>query len=104
MVLQKHFTVSKTTTGKNYVTPTESIGRHETMADYYDYVLGFVPSALVVVTVALRAVGVEFAVAMSTGAAVASLAVGHAVFVNGPSDERASDDAHASDAAPMSAD
>ncbi len=74
------------------------------MADYYDYVLGFVPSALVVVTAALNATGVAFPVAMSTGAAIASLAVGHAVFVNGPSVESAPDDAHASDAASMSAD
>jgi hypothetical protein len=90
--------------GKNYVTATESIARHETMADYYDYVLGFVPSALVVVTATLNAAGVAFPVAMSAGAAVASLALGHAVFVNGPSDELASDDARASEAASMSAD
>lgn len=86
------------------MTPSESIARHETMADYYDYVLGVVPSALVAVPVALRATGVDFAVAMAVGAAIASLAVGHAIFVNGPSDGVASEDAHTSDSPSMTAD
>jgi len=54
------------------------------MADYYDYVLGFVPLALVGITAVLSAVGVDTLVAVPVGAAAAGLAVGHALFVNGP--------------------
>jgi hypothetical protein len=56
------------------------------MVGYYDYVLGVVPLALVGITAALRAVGVESLVAIPVGAAAASLVVGHALFVNGPVD------------------
>ena len=54
------------------------------MPDYYDYVLTFVPVALVGITSVLGAAGVDLLVAVPVGAAVASLAVGHALFVNGP--------------------
>lgn len=54
------------------------------MVEYYDYVLGFVPLALVGLTAVLRAAGVETLIAVPIGAAAASLAVGHALFVNGP--------------------
>ena len=58
------------------------------MTDYYDYVLGFVPLALVGLTGVLGAAGVDFPLAVLVGAATASLAVGHALFVNGPVQER----------------
>lgn len=61
------------------------------MPEYYDYVLGFVPLALVGITAGLSAVGVEFLVAVPVGATAASLAVGHALFVNGPVDTLAGD-------------
>jgi len=71
-------------TRKYYVAPAKIIVRPTPMTDYYDHVLGFVPFALVGVTLALRAAGVEYLFAVSAGAALASLAVGHALFVNGP--------------------
>jgi len=58
------------------------------MTDYYDYVLGFVPLALVGITAVLGAAGVDFPLAVLVGAATASFAVGHALFVNGPVQER----------------
>ncbi|RMB18102.1 hypothetical protein ATH50_1549 [Haloplanus aerogenes] len=54
------------------------------MIDYYDYVLGFVPLALVGITAVLSAIGVDTLLAVPVGATVAGLAVGHALFVNGP--------------------
>lgn len=54
------------------------------MPDYYDYVLAFVPVALVGITAVLGAAGVDPLVAVPVGAGAASLAVGHALFVNGP--------------------
>jgi hypothetical protein len=54
------------------------------MPDYYDYVLAFVPVALVGITAVLGAAGVDLLVAIPVGAAAASLVVGHALFVNGP--------------------
>jgi hypothetical protein len=58
------------------------------MPEYYDFVLGFVPFALVGFTGVLRAAGVDLLIAVPVGAAAASLAVGHALFVNGPVDDR----------------
>jgi hypothetical protein len=58
------------------------------MADYYDYVLGFVPLTLVGLTAVLSAVGVDLLVAVPVGASLAGLAVGHALFVNGPDGRR----------------
>jgi hypothetical protein len=59
------------------------------MAEYYDYVLGLVPLALVGITALLHVIGVATLVAVPAGAAVASLVVGHALFVNGPVDRSA---------------
>jgi hypothetical protein len=66
------------------MTPAKIIVRVVHMLDYYDYVLGFVPLALVGITAVLRAAGVDLLIAVPVGAAAASLAVGHALFVNGP--------------------
>jgi hypothetical protein len=70
------------------MTPKKIIVRAVLMPEYYDYVLGFVPVALVGLTAVLRAAGVDLLVAVPVGAATASLAVGHALFVNGPVTER----------------
>lgn len=101
-------------TRKNYMTPTGIIVQVIPMPEYYDYVLGFVPLALVGITVLLRAVGVDLLVAVPVGATAAGLAVCHALFVNGPVDERLdanvedtparSMSASATDRAPMHAD
>jgi len=56
------------------------------MVDYYDYVLGLVPLALLGVTGVLSAAGVDTFVALPVGATTAGLVVGHALFVNGPVD------------------
>jgi len=56
------------------------------MVEYYDYVLGLVPVTLVGITALLHAIGVATLVAVPAGAAVSSLVVGHALFVNGPTD------------------
>ena len=70
------------------MTAAKIIMRVVHMTDYYDYVLGFVPLALVGLTGVLGAAGVDFTLAVLVGAATASLAVGHALFVNGPVQER----------------
>jgi hypothetical protein len=74
------------------------------MPDYYDYVLAFVPVALVGITVVLGAAGVDLLVAVPVGAAAASLAVGHALFVNGPADETPVRSASSPDRSPVNAD
>ncbi|MFB6101565.1 MAG: hypothetical protein ABEJ73_03270 [Haloplanus sp.] len=67
------------------------------MIGYYDYVLGLVPFALVGLPGALVAAGVDFLTAVPVGATVASLVVGHALFVNGPI-RRPADDSSVSSA------
>jgi hypothetical protein len=78
------------------------------MPDYYDYVLAFVPVALVGITTVLGAAGVDLLVAIPVGAAAASLAVGHALFVNGPvtgpTDETPVRSASSPDRPPINAD
>lgn len=89
------------------MTAVEIIMRVVHMLEYYDYVLGFVPLALVGITGVLRAAGVDLLVAVPVGAAMASLAVGHALFVNGPVAGRIDppvDDAPARSTAPSGTD
>jgi len=78
------------------------------MLDYYDYVLAFVPVALVGITAVLGAAGVDLLVAIPVGAAAAGLAVGHALFVNGPvagpADETPVRSATSPDRSPVNAD
>jgi hypothetical protein len=99
-----------TPTGKNYMTAAKIIVRVVPMTEYYDYVLGFVPLALVGITGVLGAAGVDFPLAVLVGAATASLAVGHALFVNGPVQERTTVDeapvhsSTAADRSPVNAD
>ena len=57
------------------------------MAGYYDYVLGFIPFALFGVSFALYVTGLSLTTAVPVGAGVALIAIGHAMFVNGPVDD-----------------
>lgn len=55
------------------------------MAQYYDYVLGVIPLLLVGLTGILSIAGLAFTAALPVGAGVAALVIGHALFVNIPS-------------------
>ena len=57
------------------------------MTRYYDIVLGLIPVALVGISVALVFVGLPTVTAVPVGATVASILIGHAMFVNGPLEE-----------------
>jgi len=54
------------------------------MAQYYDYVLGVIPLVLVGLTALLTLVGLDLTAAIPVGAGVAALIIGHALFVNMP--------------------
>ena len=54
------------------------------MVQYYDYVLGVIPLVLVGLTALLSAAGFELTVAIPVGAGVAALIIGHALFINMP--------------------
>lgn len=54
------------------------------MTEYYDYVLGIIPLALLGITAALSIVGFPLTMAVPIGASVAGLVIGHALFINGP--------------------
>ncbi|ERH07619.1 MAG: hypothetical protein J07HN4v3_03265 [Halonotius sp. J07HN4] len=54
------------------------------MVQYYDYVLGMIPLVLVGLTALLSAAGFELTAAIPVGAGVAALIIGHALFVNMP--------------------
>jgi hypothetical protein len=56
------------------------------MTGYYDYVLGFIPFALLGITGALTVAGVGLTTAVPVAASVSALAIGHALFVNAPVD------------------
>ncbi len=58
------------------------------MPEYYDYVLGLIPLALVGVSGALSLGGLGRTPAVSAGGLLAVGLVGHALFVNAPTDER----------------
>lgn len=59
------------------------------MIGYYDYVLGFIPIALLGGSGLFTAAGLPTTTAVALGAAVSFLVVAHALFVNGPVDETA---------------
>jgi hypothetical protein len=71
------------------MTPRTIIVRVVHIVEYYDYVLGLVPLALVGITAVLHVIGVATLVAIPVGSVVASLVVGHALFINGPTDRPA---------------
>jgi len=54
------------------------------MVQYYDYVLGLIPLVLVGVTAALWLAGLSVTMALPTGAGISALVIGHALFVNMP--------------------
>ena len=54
------------------------------MVQYYDYVLGVIPLVLVGLTALLTLVGLDLTAAIPVGAGGAALIIGHALFVNMP--------------------
>lgn len=58
------------------------------MAGYYDLVLGLIPLALGGIAAALLALGFSLTIAVPLAAVVSVGLIGHAMFVNGPVDER----------------
>ena len=57
------------------------------MTGYYDYVLGAIPLALLGGTGLLSVVGVSLTTAIPLAATIAVLVIGHALFVNAPTDD-----------------
>ena len=57
------------------------------MTRYYDIVLGLIPVALIGISVTLVFVGLPTMTAVPVGAIVASMLIGHAMFVNAPLEE-----------------
>jgi hypothetical protein len=77
------------------------------MPEYYDYVLGLIPLALVGVSALFFVGGLALTSAVSAGGVAAVSLVGHALFVRGPTDEPASaviEDASATREGPVMAD
>lgn len=72
------------------------------MADYYDYVLGLIPLALLGLSSLLSVVGLSLTTAVPLAASVSVLVVGHALFVNGPVEARTED--RVPNAGPVNAD
>ncbi len=56
------------------------------MANYYDFVLGFIPLALLGLGGGLHIAGLTLTTALTIGGLVAVGLVGHALFVNAPVD------------------
>lgn len=59
------------------------------MTSYYDIVLGLIPLALLGIAGALVAIGVQLLVAVPAAALVSVGLIGHALFVNGPTEPSA---------------
>lgn len=57
------------------------------MANYYDFVLGFIPLALLGLGGGLHIAGLTLTTAVMIGGLVAVGMVGHALFVNAPVDQ-----------------
>lgn len=57
------------------------------MASYYDFVLAFIPLTLLGVPGMLAGIGFDLIISVPLGAAVAAALIGHAMFVNGPTDD-----------------
>jgi hypothetical protein len=55
--------------------------------DYYDAILGLIPVVLAGVAGGLLAIGVDLTVATPLAALGAITLIGHAMFVNGPTDD-----------------
>lgn len=63
------------------------------MLNYYDAVLGLIPLSVGGITVALLWVGVTQSLAVSAGAVVGAVLVGHAMFIRAPVSKSADADA-----------
>ncbi|MFC4988639.1 MULTISPECIES: hypothetical protein [Saliphagus] len=74
------------------------------MAGYYDIVLGLIPLALLGITAALTVVGASVTTAVPVGAVVAIGLIGHAMFVNAPTDSPAAGRPARSNQSPLNAD
>lgn len=75
------------------------------MPGYYDYVLVLIPLAMFTIIGLLTAFGWSLLTATPVGAAVSTLVVGHALFVNAPVDTPLSvEDTHAVDSVAPTAD
>jgi hypothetical protein len=75
------------------------------MTGYYDVVLGLIPLAFTGITGTLTLAGLETTLAVTVGALVAVLFIGHAMFVRTPTDTPSTDQASArTDVPPVSAD
>jgi hypothetical protein len=59
------------------------------MIGYYDFVLGLIPLTLLGLTGLLVLTGMGTTTAVPLGAGVSGLVVGHALFINGPTDTAA---------------
>jgi hypothetical protein len=73
---------------KNYIPTVHSIEQVIMMATYYDFILGFIPLALLGLGGGLHIAGLTLTTAITVGGLVAVALVGHALFVNGPVDAR----------------
>ena len=71
--------------GKNYMPCTHT--SNCIMTGYYDYVLGAIPLALLGGTGLLSATGISLSAAVPLAALLAVLVIGHALFVNAPTDD-----------------
>lgn len=58
----------------------------QTMTGYYDFVLGLIPLSLIGVTAALSAAGLSITSAVPVAALLPVALIGHALFVNGPTE------------------
>jgi len=72
------------------------------MTAYYDLVLGLIPVALFGITGALTVAGLGLTTAVPLAASVSVALIGHAMFVNAPTDDGAS--ANSTNVAPVNAD
>lgn len=59
------------------------------MTSYYDIILGLIPLALLGIAGGLVAIGVQVLVAVPAAALVSVGLIGHALFVNGPTEPSA---------------
>lgn len=75
------------------------------MTGYYDVVLGLIPLTLAGITGTLAFAGLGLTVAVTVGALVAVLVMGHAMFVRGPTVTPSDDQTSAgTDVSPVNAD
>ena len=74
------------------------------MTGYYDYVLGAIPLVLLGGTGLLSVAGISLTAAIPLAATIAVLVIGHALFVNAPTDGVAGSGPVSAGHAPVNAD